>query len=123
MLTSNDYEPSKTIFIENQTNINSSNLKSEIIVLKNTPKEILINAELSDNGFLFLSNTYYPGWKAFIDGTETKIIKANYTFQAVTVQEGKHIVKFCYRPGSFKIGLIISLLFLCGTIWVAKKTL
>ncbi|MBU0567008.1 YfhO family protein, partial [bacterium] len=58
------------------------------------------------DGFLFLSDTYYPGWKAYVDGIETRIFRANYTFRAIQIKEGKRRVEFIYRPKSFTIGLI-----------------
>jgi len=61
------------------------------------------------DGLLFVSDSYYPGWRAYLDGKETKIYRANYTFRAVFVPSGKHMIDFIYKPRSFRIGLIISL--------------
>ena len=63
-------------------------------------------------GLLFVSDSYYPGWNAFIDGKESKIYKANYAFRAVIVPEGDHEVVFKYRPESYVVGLKISIIFL-----------
>lgn len=60
-------------------------------------------------GLLFISDTYYPGWKAYLDGKETTIFKADYAFRAIEVPEGEHLIKFEYRPDSFFNGLKISL--------------
>jgi len=59
---------------------------------------------------LFLSDTYYPGWKAYIDGRQTNIYRANYAFRAIVVPGGVHTGKFIYDPDSFKIGYMISFL-------------
>jgi len=65
---------------------------------------------LSDSdGLLYLSDNYYPGWKAYIDGQETKIYRADYTFRAVVLPKGNHVVTFLFEPKSFKIGAILSL--------------
>jgi hypothetical protein len=75
----------------------------------------------SENSLLFLSQTYYPGWKVFVDGKENKIIKANYKYQAVAFPKGKHIVEWYYQPNSFKIGVALSfatLIFLTGSIFL-----
>lgn len=69
---------------------------------------VLIKTENASDGFLFLSDNFYPGWKAFVDGKESKIYRANYTFRAVFVPQGEHEVKFLFQPQSFKIGLTIS---------------
>jgi hypothetical protein len=55
----------------------------------------------------FLSDTDYPGWKAFVDAKETPILRANYLFRGVVVGPGKHVVEFRYEPLSFRIGLFL----------------
>jgi hypothetical protein len=82
-----------------------------------TPHEVVIEADLSADGFLVLSDTYYPGWEVFVDGREDRIYQADYLFRAVFLEEGKHVVEFRYNPLSFRIGLAISLVsaaILCG---------
>ena len=59
---------------------------------------------------LFLSDNYYPGWKAYVDNKEVKIYRANYTFRSIYLPKGDHIITFEYDPMSFKIGYIITLL-------------
>lgn len=74
------------------------------------PQEIIINIKTNVSQMLFLSDNYYPGWKAYIDNKETKIYRADYTFRSIYLPAGNHIVKFAYEPLSFKIGLIVSIL-------------
>ena len=63
-----------------------------------TPQKIEISAKTENPQLLFLSDNYYPGWKAFVDGRETKIYRAHYSFRAVLVPEGSHQVVFSYKP-------------------------
>jgi hypothetical protein len=70
---------------------------------------VSIQADLKEQGFLVLADSYYPGWKAFVDGKKTKIYRTNYVMRGVVVPAGLHRVEFRYDPLSFKIGLIISL--------------
>lgn len=60
-------------------------------------------------GLLFLSDNYYPGWQATVDGKPVQILLADYSFRAVEVTAGKHNVKFSYMPSSFYLGAIITL--------------
>jgi uncharacterized membrane protein YfhO len=55
-----------------------------------------------------LSDVYYPGWKAFADGTEVPILRANHAFRAVRLGEGRHDVRFVYAPRSFAVGWRVS---------------
>jgi len=71
---------------------------------------VLINVQLSEPGVLVLTDAFYPGWKVFVRGKEQKILRANYLFRGVALPAGNHEVEFVYDPGSFKIGLLISLL-------------
>ena len=83
-------------------------------------QRIVIEAKANRNAFLFLSENYYPGWRAFVDGQEVKVYRANYLFRAVLLPEGEHQIEFAYDPASFRAGLQISLAvgsFLVG-IWL-----
>jgi hypothetical protein len=70
---------------------------------------VQIDAQLSEPGILVLTDAFYPGWKARVDGKEQKILRANYLFRAVELPAGNHKVEFIYDPESFKVGLAISL--------------
>lgn len=47
-------------------------------------------------GLLFLSDNYYPGWKAYVNGKETSVFIADYTFMAIPVPKGESTVVFVY---------------------------
>ena len=59
---------------------------------------------------LVLSDTYYPGWVARIDGEGSPTYRANYTMRGVSVPAGSHQVTFSYEPQSVRLGIIISIL-------------
>jgi hypothetical protein len=58
--------------------------------------------------FLVLSEMYFPGWQATVDGVPTQIYRTNYLFRGVVVPAGRHTVTFAYRPSSVLIGAGIS---------------
>lgn len=74
-----------------------------------TANEVKITTKTALPGLLFLSDNYYPGWKATIDEKSVQIIKANYSFRAIEIPSGIHTVTFSYKPFSFYIGSVISL--------------
>jgi uncharacterized membrane protein YfhO len=78
-------------------------------VVRYEHQAVTIQASLNDSGILVLADAYYPGWKAYVDGKEVSIMRANHFFRALVLSEGNHLVEFKYDPLSFKIGLIISL--------------
>ena len=61
-------------------------------------------------GLLFLSDAYYPGWQALVDGTPAAIEQANFMFRAVAMGKGEHTVSFRYFPHVFFVGLFLSLI-------------
>lgn len=76
------------------------NQKSDgnVKILKYSPQNIAIVADTNSDALLFLSDNYYPGWKAKVDGKEAKIYRADYAFRAIILPEGKHEVVFYYNP-------------------------
>jgi len=79
--------------------------KSEVLFTKYGQQEVIIKVVSDRDGFLFVSDLFYPGWRAYIDGEESKVYRANYAFRAVFVPEGEHEIKFAYKPDSFFNGL------------------
>jgi hypothetical protein len=65
-------------------------------------------------GYLVLSDTWYPGWSATIDGHPVSIQHANVAFRAVPVSAGHHIVAFTYSPRSSEVAALASLLAVLG---------
>jgi hypothetical protein len=80
--------------------------QSEAKILNYGSNEIIIHTKSSSNGFLVLTDLYYPGWKAYVDGQEKTILKANYLFRALPLKAGSHQVRFVYAPASFNLGLL-----------------
>lgn len=74
-----------------------------------SPDRVEINATLSTNGYLVLSDAWYPGWVATVDGSEAVIERANYLFRGVALRAGEHRVVFTYRPLGLRIGLFVTL--------------
>ncbi|HLD69138.1 MAG TPA: YfhO family protein, partial [Candidatus Omnitrophota bacterium] len=58
--------------------------------------------------WLLLSESFHPGWKAYIDGHEAPIHLANYNFMACFIAPGEHRVRFEFKPVSFNFSLNMS---------------
>ncbi len=79
-------------------------------ILEYQNQRVLCEVESNSPGYLVLLDSYYPGWQAYVDGKEARILAANYAFRAVEVRAGKHRVEFRYRPRSFYAGLSVTCL-------------
>ncbi|PZE20810.1 YfhO family protein [Paenibacillus xerothermodurans] len=70
----------------------------------------LIRSNHASPSFVVISNVNYPGWKAYIDGIETKVYETDYLLQGVYIPAGNHTIEMRFEPVSFKIGVICLLL-------------
>lgn len=58
---------------------------------------IKVEVDAPQDGYLVLTDTFYPGWKATVDGQEAKIIPALHAFRGVPISQGMHVIKFMFR--------------------------
>jgi hypothetical protein len=82
----------------------------DVALLWHYPDEIRIRADMACKGMVVLSDTYYPGWRARVDGQLAPILEVNGAMRGVVVPEGKHYVTMRYRPASAIAGAAVTLL-------------
>jgi uncharacterized membrane protein YfhO len=78
--------------------------------LRYEPNAIELSAQTSRGGLLVLSETYYPGWKAWLDDQPTPIYCTDIALRGVLVPAGTHRVRMEFRPLILPIALGISLI-------------
>jgi hypothetical protein len=108
------------------TSKNSEDLSTESVeFVEYSRNEEILRINTDGDKILVISETFYPGWKAFLDGTQTKIYRANFAFKAVFIPEGEHQLRLVYDPWSFKLGSWISLLgiAICAFLLLIRKKL
>jgi hypothetical protein len=81
----------------------------QVRFVRDEPAYVEILVRSTRPGYLVLSDSHYPGWKATVNGKARPIYLANFMFRAVPVGAGESIVRFRYMPASFTWGLRISL--------------
>jgi hypothetical protein len=72
------------------------------------PNQSILMTSTTTQRFLVLSEMYFPGWHAYVDGEETPIYRTNYLFRGIVVPPGQHTISFVYRPASLLFGAAIS---------------
>jgi len=82
-------------------------------------ERVVAQASARDSSLLILTDIFYPGWKAFVDGRPAPIRRVDYLLRGVALPPGSHRVEFRYQPASFRAGWIISLLGLLVTVAAA----
>ncbi len=75
-----------------------------------SPQEVRIKTRATEAAYLVLSDSFYPGWEARVDGRPAPILRANFLARAVRVGAGEHEVVFDYRPRSYIMGKRVSFL-------------
>ncbi len=88
---------------------------------RSSSTEKIMSVRSSSQGTLFLSDVFYPGWAATVDGVKTPVERANGIFQKLSVPAGTHEIKFRYDPASFRTGLYLSLICLAAALFLALK--
>jgi len=96
----------KTVFVEEDPKTTDLGI-GEAKIISYTPDKVIIHTISSKKSLLFLSDTYYPGWTAYVDGKLTKIYRADFAFRTIVVPSGYHTIIFSYFPNSFMLGLIL----------------
>ena len=81
------------------------------------PERVELDVAGAGGGYLFLSDLYYPGWRASVDGRERRILRSWICFRAVKLEPGDRRVVFEYRPRMFFLGVAVSLI--ACLVWLA----
>lgn len=106
-----EFNPREVVYLEDSLDvkIDPPLESSKVEIVEYQIQKIKLNVKATGNNLLFLSDTWYPKWRCFIDGKETPIYKANYVFRAIVVPPGEHEVVFIYKDEKFELGSKISL--------------
>lgn len=103
----NETDLSKTVVLEEVPEIKNLKGKTKINNLFISDTNIKIDIQSKGNSLLVMSESYLPDLKAYANGVEIPIYRANYTFIAIPIVEGNYQIEIIYYPKSFKYGLII----------------
>ncbi|PWT95004.1 MAG: hypothetical protein C5B53_12085 [Candidatus Melainabacteria bacterium] len=80
---------------------------SGAVLARPDSNHVHVSVNLKEPAWLVLTDSYYPGWKASIDGNATKIYPTNILFRSVLVPAGSHEILFSYEPFSFSVGVFL----------------
>jgi len=114
-----DFDPSKTVVIVGEA---SSVLHPSSLILhpsslilhpfirftRYAPEYISLEVTADSDGYLVLTDAWYPGWTATIDGAPVEILRANVLFRALPIPAGTHQIEFRFDPLTFRIGAGVS---------------
>lgn len=82
----------------------------EAAIVIDEPERTVVRASAPAPATLVLSDTWFPGWRARIDGREAPLVRADYAFRAVALPAGRHEIEFTFRPRWLATGAMVSAL-------------
>lgn len=109
------FDPHKVVVLDEEPvlisrpQVREALIKDRVHIVSYKSEEVIISASVNKPKFLVLSDSYYPGWRVYVDGKLDKLYRANYFLRGVYLDRGDHAVRFVFRPASYRIGMYITL--------------
>lgn len=92
-LFESNFDPSKSAVLFKNPGFQSTKKGTgEASLSYYSPEKVVVTVNALSPGLVILNDNYYPNWRASVDGVVTTIYRANYTFRAVSVESGRHII-------------------------------
>ncbi len=116
-----EFDPGKEVVIENGEELSGADNQAgdRALAFASSPasrERVELIARTAAPVYLVMSDVFYPGWTATIDGQSTQVYPANFAFRAVLLPPGEHRVAFTFEPAMWRVGLGISAITLLGLI-------
>jgi hypothetical protein len=89
--------------------------------VQNDPEHVRLDVDAPERGFLFMSDQWFPGWSATVDGAPADVVRANYVFRLIEVPRGRSTVELRYAPASVRIGVVVSVLAIVAVAWILLR--
>ncbi|MCS7283546.1 MAG: YfhO family protein [Anaerolineae bacterium] len=119
-LRDGQFDPLRVVILDRPWSVEPSvslPLSPTIRVLFWSPEDVQLQVQTPRSGFLVVGDPWYPGWYARVDGQPAPVLRAYTALRAVPLSAGEHVVWLYYRPLSFRLGGILSLLSL-GVLFI-----
>ncbi len=118
------FDPKTTVIIEkDQPSIERRGIDNSSLSIKEYKKNyVKIEANLAEKSILVLSDSYYPGWKTYVDNKETELFPANINSRAILVPKGKHQIEYVYDSDLLKLGGLISAVSIFSILVIILKS-
>ena len=91
-------------------------------IVRYEPDRVELAARAERRGLVILSDIHFPGWRATVDGREAPVERVDYLLRGVPVDAGTHRIVLEYRPASWRIGWIVSVLAALGLLVAVWKS-
>ncbi len=124
-LADSGFDPSNTVILADVPAVpmpaNAIQSARAATITVYSPEQVLLTAE--GPGTLLLTDAFYPGWTATIDGQPAPIQRADIMFRGLALPPGQHQIEFSYNPRSVWIGFVVSALAWTGLLILSFRLL
>jgi hypothetical protein len=114
MIALDDFDPASIAIVQESFRKDISHpaewdSTASVSLVKNDNDIVTYTTSSAKPQFAVFSEVYYDrGWKAFIDGKETPIIKTNYVLRGLSIPAGKHNIEFRFKPAAYETGKLLT---------------
>ena len=117
------WDPARTALVEAKPSaaMVSAAQDTRAGITRYEPNRIDLKSYSSGTAILVLSENYYAGWIAYVDGRATDILRVDYNLRGVELSPGEHRIEFVYRPKSVLIAFVVSVLTLAGLLFLGLR--
>jgi len=125
LLADPDFDPLGMVVLEEEPSLvlggGEGAVNSAVSIVNYQPTRITLDVECPSTGVLVLSEVYYPGWRARVDGREVRIHRVDHALRGVEVEAGPSRVELSFDPITLKIGGILSAATLLAALALAAR--
>lgn len=122
-LAGQDFDPRSVVLLFSTLAADADGETDQVQHVRDEPGELTFRVRSGGAAVLLVSEAYFPGWRARVDGRSTPVLRADGALMAVSVPAGEHVVVLDYLPAALLWGAAISVLALAivAALWLAIK--
>ena len=120
MLAAPEFKPAAMAVLEQALPL-PGGAKGSVAWVSRSPNHFELDVDAAQDCLLMVSNTYYPAWRAEIDGVASEILKADGALQGLALKAGKHRIRFYYSAALFAWACAAFFLGMAGLAWIGLK--
>jgi uncharacterized membrane protein YfhO len=122
-MKSEHFDPMKTVILEGDhqersglgTGAEGTRVFCEVLAYAS--ERLTMKTSSVSAGYLVVSEIFYPGWTAEVDGRRREVMRGNYLFRVIPLEKGDHEVILSFISWPFRIGAMVSLATLLCSVW------
>jgi len=123
-LNSPQFDPRRTVFVETSPapKLETCDPSGDAVRMTlHRANDVRITAHLNYRAMVILTDAWFPGWRASVDGRGAAVDEVDGAVRGVAVEAGDHVIEMRYRPWSVMLGGAMTLFAAALVVWVRKR--